>query len=52
MFAKVNKPELLKVAGFVLMVGAAFFAPAGTQVPFFAGACLMLVGYAWSRLTS
>lgn len=50
--SKLNKPEVLKVAGFAVMVAAAFFAPTSIQVPLFAGAVLVVVGYSWSRLTS
>lgn len=49
---KFNLPELLKVAGFALMVGAALFAPTSIRVPLFIGAAAVAVGYAWSRLTS
>lgn len=46
---KFNHPELLKLAGFALMVGAAFFAPTRTQVPLFIGAVAVALGYLWSR---
>ena len=49
---RLNKPEVLKVAGFAVMAGAAFFAPTGVQVPLFIGASAVVVGYLWSRLTS
>jgi hypothetical protein len=48
----INKPEALKVAGFVLMVGAGFFAPVLVKIPFFIGATACLVGFAWSKLTA
>jgi hypothetical protein len=50
--SRINKPEALKVAGFVLMVGAGFFAPVGIQIPFFIGGTAVIVGCAWSRLTA
>jgi hypothetical protein len=52
MLQKINIPEALKVAGFVVMVGAAFFAPISNQVPLFMGAVAVLVGYTWGKLTA
>lgn len=50
MFARINKPEALKLAGFALIVGAALFAPTMVQVAIFIGAIFVIVGYTWSRL--
>jgi len=52
MLSKLNKAELLKIAGFVVLLGAAFFAAEGVRVALFVGAILIAGGYFWTRLTS
>ena len=45
-------PEGLKLTGFAVVVGAAFFASGNVRIALFVGGVLLALGYLWAKLVA